>query len=84
MSNGRQRQRHGVTKHLAEGIGGLLVGAAAVLLLRQWLNRRSEIRAPVSVTAADGAGTATVATDPPAGALGRPRQPQESHRESTP
>jgi hypothetical protein len=33
----RQRQRHGVTKKLVEGIGGLIVGAAAVLLLRQWL-----------------------------------------------
>lgn len=32
-----QRQRHGVTKKLVEGIGGLIVGAAAVLLLRQWL-----------------------------------------------
>ena len=40
MSDGRQRQRHGATKHLSEGIGGLVVGAAAVLLLRGWLRRR--------------------------------------------
>jgi hypothetical protein len=39
MSNGQQRQRHGVTKNLVEGLGGLIVGAAAVLLLRQWLKQ---------------------------------------------
>jgi hypothetical protein len=32
-----QRQRHGVTKNLVEGLGGVIVGAAAVLLLRRWL-----------------------------------------------
>jgi len=37
MSDIGQRQRHGVTKNLVEGIGGLIVGVAAVLLLRQWL-----------------------------------------------
>jgi hypothetical protein len=37
MPEGWQRQRHGVSKNLVEGIGGALIGAAAVLLLRQWL-----------------------------------------------
>lgn len=37
---GRQRQRHGVTKKLVEGIGGVLTGAALVLLLRQLFNAR--------------------------------------------
>lgn len=41
MSGGRQRQRHGVAKNLAEGIGGLLVGAAAVVLLRGLLRART-------------------------------------------
>lgn len=41
MIDGHQRQRHGVTKNLVEGVGGLLVGAAAVLLLRAWLRPRS-------------------------------------------
>ena len=40
MFDGPQRQRHGVTKHLVEGDGGLVVGVAAVLLLRGWLSGR--------------------------------------------
>jgi hypothetical protein len=35
-----QRQRHGVTKNLAEGVGGVVVGAALVVLVGQWLKRR--------------------------------------------
>ncbi|WP_242479080.1 hypothetical protein [Lamprobacter modestohalophilus] len=35
-----QRQRHGVAKNLAEGIGGLIVGAALVVLASQWHKRR--------------------------------------------
>ncbi len=51
MSSGPQRQRHGVTKHLVAGAGGLLVGAAVVLLLRGWLSRRRAVPAPVAATA---------------------------------
>jgi len=52
MSSGPQRQRHGVTKNLVEGAGGLLVGAAVVLLLRGWLSRRRAAPAPAPVAAA--------------------------------
>lgn len=38
--HGMQRQRHGVAKNLAEGIGGLIVGAALVVLASQWHKRR--------------------------------------------
>jgi hypothetical protein len=41
MSSGHQRQRHGVHKNLAEGIGGLLAGAALVLLARSLLKKRA-------------------------------------------
>ncbi|MCF7992383.1 MAG: carbon monoxide dehydrogenase [Thiohalocapsa sp.] len=40
MSDGRQRQRHGVAKNLAEGIGGLVVGAALVVMIRSALKHR--------------------------------------------
>lgn len=40
-----QHQRHGGTRHLAQGIGGLVVGAAAVLLLRHWLRPASAAKA---------------------------------------
>lgn len=39
MSQGRQRQRHGVAKNLAEGVGGLVVGAALVVLTRRLLRQ---------------------------------------------
>lgn len=84
MSDGRQRQRHGVTKNLVEGIGGLLFGAAAVLLLREWLSRRGAIPAPVPVSAAPGADTATIPTDPSVGASTRPRRQSESQPKSMP
>lgn len=51
MTDGPQRQRHGVTKNLVEGLGGLLVGAAAVLLLRAWL-RPGDSRASSTLIAA--------------------------------
>ena len=35
-----QRQRHGVTKHLVEGLGGALTGAALVVFLRSWWRHR--------------------------------------------
>lgn len=41
MSDGHQRQRHGVKKKLVEGIGGLLTGAALVVLLRELVKRRA-------------------------------------------
>jgi hypothetical protein len=40
MSQGRQRQRHGVAKNLAEGVGGLVVGAALVVLARSLPRQR--------------------------------------------
>lgn len=51
MSDGWQRQRHGPTKHLLEGIGGFMVGAAAVLLLTRLFGARPA-RAGGSVTPA--------------------------------
>lgn len=53
MHSGQQRQRHGVHKRLAEGIGGILVGAAAVLLLRGLLRARrpgAPVAAPTTNT----------------------------------
>jgi hypothetical protein len=41
MSDHRQRQRHGVHKNLVEGIGGLLVGVALVVVARGIARRRS-------------------------------------------
>ncbi|AGA91594.1 hypothetical protein Thimo_2897 [Thioflavicoccus mobilis 8321] len=52
MNNGQQRQRHGVHKHLAEGVGGVLVGAAVVLLLRG-LFRKPDPRAPAAAPTSD-------------------------------
>lgn len=43
MSDHRQRQRHGVTKGLVEGAGGLIVGSALVLFLRQLLRPRRAV-----------------------------------------
>jgi hypothetical protein len=40
--HGMQRQRHGVAKNLAEGVGGVVVGAALVVLVGQWLKRRQQ------------------------------------------
>jgi len=39
---GMQRQRHGVSKNLAEGVGGVVVGAALVVLVGHWLKRRQQ------------------------------------------
>ncbi len=39
---GMQRQRHGVSKNLAEGVGGVIVGAALVVLVGQWVKRRRQ------------------------------------------
>ena len=41
MGAGRQRQRHGVAKNLTEGVGGWVVGAALVVLIREVLKKRS-------------------------------------------
>jgi uncharacterized membrane protein YcjF (UPF0283 family) len=40
--HGMQRQRHGVAKNLAEGVGGVIVGAALVVVVGQWLKRRQQ------------------------------------------
>jgi|OM-RGC.v1.034856056 hypothetical protein len=40
MTDHRQRQRHGVVKNLAEGVGGVVVGAALVVLVRGLLRRQ--------------------------------------------
>jgi ABC-type uncharacterized transport system permease subunit len=42
---GQQRQRHGVAKNIAEGVGGVVVGAALVVLARHLLRRRDQQRA---------------------------------------
>lgn len=48
MSSFGHQHHHGVRKNLVEGIGGLIVGAAAVLLLRQWLATRRARVHPVT------------------------------------
>ncbi|MEY6433940.1 carbon monoxide dehydrogenase [Thioalkalicoccus limnaeus] len=45
MSDYGQRHRHGVTKHLVEGVGGFLVGSALVLLAKRLLGSRPAGRA---------------------------------------
>lgn len=40
--HGMQRQRHGVTKNLVEGVGGVIVGAALVVFAGQWFKRRQQ------------------------------------------
>ena len=40
MVYGRQRQRHGVTWSLVEGLGGFIVGAALVVFLGELLGKR--------------------------------------------
>lgn len=45
--HGQQQQRHGVNKNLAEGFGGLIVGAAIVLLVTRLIGRRTR---PVAAT----------------------------------
>lgn len=78
MSRGRQRQRHGVSKNLAEGIGGVLVGAAAVLLLHGWLRRG---RVPLPGAPASVAGPC--GSDPERSAVGPPVEPRRPSRTST-
>jgi hypothetical protein len=80
-----QRQRHGVTKKLVEGIGGLIVGAAAVLLLRQWLGpatagagrAKPRVQAP-ALTSAGGA-----VPPAPADAAGPAPEPRRSTKSKT-
>ncbi|WP_058554299.1 hypothetical protein [Thiohalocapsa sp. ML1] len=53
MSNGMQRQRHGVAKNLYESIGGIVVGSALVVLARGLLqHRRRTAPAPKPTEAA--------------------------------
>jgi len=58
VSSHEQRQRHGVHKHLAEGVGGLLIGAALVLFARSLFKKR------VSPPATEGATATDIASDP--------------------
>jgi hypothetical protein len=80
-ADGPQRQRHGVTKNLVEGIGGALVGAAAVLLLRSLFKDRPGVAAATAEAAsADSAGaTGAVASEGAAA-----RKPGASEKSSTP
>lgn len=55
-----QRHQHGVRKNLVEGIGGLLVGAALVLLVRDIVSRRNGRQA---APAGSGPTTQTTAGD---------------------
>lgn len=61
--NRHQRQRHGPAKHLAEGLAGVVVGAAAVVLLHQWLRRRKVAAAAVPVLTGPPNGRAQRGTD---------------------
>ncbi|ADC62611.1 hypothetical protein [Allochromatium vinosum] len=45
-----QRHQHGVKKKLVEGVGGVLVGAALVLLMRGLVKRRSADTDPTPST----------------------------------
>lgn len=66
MSEGRQRQRHGVAKNLAEGVGGLVVGAALVVLTRSLLRQRRGVGATPEALprAADPSASATPGSAP--------------------
>jgi len=79
-----QRQRHGVSKNPFETIGGLAVGAALILLIRNGLGRRPRPR-PHPDTPASGAqgplpgvegGAERVARDPHANDHGDQRHPR--------
>lgn len=50
MSDRRGGYRHGVHKKLAEGIGGVLVGAALVLLVRGLLRKRQPAKSATDET----------------------------------
>lgn len=58
MSSRGRGYRHGVHKNLAEGLGGLLAGAALVLLLRSLARKRVKTRATPAATDTE-AGPAT-------------------------
>lgn len=73
MPEGRQRQRHGVTKNLLECLAGAIVGAAAVLFLT---GLRSQ---PAAHATADRAAAAAAGDEPPAG-RGPKRAPSTSKR----
>lgn len=73
MPEGRQHQRHGVSNSLVEGIGGALIGAAAVLLLRDWLGRR-RTTPTVATVGADPAPAAAAAPASEASPKARPRR----------
>jgi len=76
-----QRQRHGVTKNLVEGLGGVLVGAAAVLLLRSLFRDRSSMSAPAAALPGPSA-TAEPAT--PRGKAARASKSAAQEQENNP
>lgn len=43
---GMQRQRHGTTKKLVEGFGGLIVGAALVILIGKLFEKSPSAKQP--------------------------------------
>ncbi|MCK7578980.1 MAG: carbon monoxide dehydrogenase [Chromatiales bacterium] len=49
-----QRHQHGVRKKLVEGVGGVLVGAALVLLMRGLVKRRNADQTPSTTPATSG------------------------------
>jgi hypothetical protein len=60
MFDGRQRQRHGAAKNLAEGLGGVVVGASLVVLVGSALKcRRARVQAPALSSTAAGHLTST-------------------------
>ncbi|MFE8035466.1 carbon monoxide dehydrogenase [Thiohalocapsa marina] len=52
-SDGPQRQRHGVRKNMVEGVGGVIVGAALVVMAVSLLKRRRAAPAPQPEPAGD-------------------------------
>ncbi len=52
--HGRQRQRHGPTKNLVEGVGGLIVGAAVAILIGELLKKRPRDKQRAEPASIDG------------------------------
>jgi hypothetical protein len=63
MSSHGQQHHHGVTKNIVEGIGGVIIGAAAVLLLaRVFKHNKPAATVPAMPVAAEKATTAVAKT----------------------
>jgi len=52
-SHGMQRQRHGVTKNLVEGVGGFIVGAALTILIGNLLKKGQPVKQQPGATSSD-------------------------------